>query len=151
LILASDDLNASKRVMRQMKELENRKEELEKALAEAEEPPPLLHPNMAEIYRQRISALHESLRSNETKAEAAEIVRTLVDRVTLVPEEGLLSVVLRGDLAAMLRFAAGKKKPDLLSEVGLIGDLLSPTSMVAGTRNTRFLRLAEGVIPQLAA
>ncbi len=39
LILASDDLEASKRVMRQMKELENRKEELEKVLTEAEEPP----------------------------------------------------------------------------------------------------------------
>ncbi|PWB83012.1 MAG: resolvase, partial [Methylocystaceae bacterium] len=133
LILASDDLETSKRVMRQMKELENRKEELEKALAEAEEPPPFLHPNMADIYRQRISALHESLRSDETKAEAAEIVRTLIDRVTLVPEEGRLAIVLRGDLAAMLRFAAGKKKPDVLSEVGLIGDLLSPVSVVAGT------------------
>ncbi|RWL19282.1 MAG: hypothetical protein E5X68_32370, partial [Mesorhizobium sp.] len=29
----------------------------------AEEPPPLLHPNMAEIYRQRIAALHESLQA----------------------------------------------------------------------------------------
>jgi hypothetical protein len=29
---------------------------------------------MADIYRQRIAALHESLRSDETKAEAAEIV-----------------------------------------------------------------------------
>ncbi len=67
-----------------------------------------------------------------------EIVRTLVDRVTLVPEEGRLAVVLRGDLAAMLLFAAGKKKPDVLSEVGLIGDLLSPTSMVAGTRCDRW-------------
>ncbi len=95
--------------------------------------------------------LNESLQSDETKAEAAEIVRTLVDRVTLVPEEGRLAVVLRGDLAAMLRFAAGKKKPDVLSEVGLVGDLLSPTSMVAGTRNTRFLRLVEGSIPRLAA
>ena len=43
LILASDDIDASKRVMKQMKELETRKEDLEKALAEAVEPPPLLH------------------------------------------------------------------------------------------------------------
>jgi site-specific DNA recombinase len=106
---------------------------------------------MAEIYRQRISALHESLQSDETKAEAAEIVRALVDQVTLVPEDGRLAIVLRGDLAGMLRFAAGKKKPDVLSEVGLIGDMLSPTSVVAGTRNTRFLRLVENVIPKLAA
>ncbi len=40
-------------------------------LARATEPPPLLHPNMAELYRQRIAALHERLQSEETKAEAA--------------------------------------------------------------------------------
>jgi lysyl-tRNA synthetase class I len=40
LILASDDVDASKRVMRQMTEMEKRKEELEATLAEAEEPPP---------------------------------------------------------------------------------------------------------------
>ena len=36
LILASDDVDASKRVMRQMTEMEKRKEELEAKLAEAE-------------------------------------------------------------------------------------------------------------------
>ncbi|WP_256570584.1 hypothetical protein [Bradyrhizobium sp. CCGUVB1N3] len=32
--------------------------------------------------------------------------RTLVDQVTLVPDEVGLAIVLRGDLAAILRFAA---------------------------------------------
>ncbi|RWO24876.1 MAG: recombinase family protein [Mesorhizobium sp.] len=133
LILASDDIDASKRVMKQMKELETRKEDLEKALAEAVEPPPLLHPNMAEIYRQRISTLYESLQSEDGKAEAAEVFRTLVDQVTLVPTEDELAIVLRGDLAALLRFAANKKNPDVLSEAGALGALLSQESLVAGT------------------
>ena len=133
LILASDDIDASKRVMKQMKELETRKEYLEKALAEAVEPPPLLHPNVAEIYRQRISTLYESLRGEGGKAEAAEAFRTLVDQVTLVPTEDELAIVLRGDLAAILRFAANKKNPNVLSDAGVLDALLSQESLVAGT------------------
>jgi hypothetical protein len=37
-----------------------------------------------------------------------------------------------GDLAAILSFAAGTRKPDHLSEAGLPGDLVSPGSLVAG-------------------
>ena len=36
-------------------------------------------------------------------------------------------------LAAILTFAANKKRPDFLSEAGLLGDLISPLSVVAGT------------------
>ncbi|MGB8843560.1 MAG: recombinase family protein [Aliidongia sp.] len=115
-----------------MKRLEARKAELAGLLANAEEPPPLLHPNMAEIYRQRISTLYESLQDEATKAEAAETFRMLVDQVTLMPETDTLAIILRGDLAAMLTFASNKKKPDFLSEAGLLGDLVSPVSVVAG-------------------
>ncbi|WP_183709956.1 hypothetical protein [Bradyrhizobium sp. ERR14] len=115
--------------------LEARKAELTELLVNAEVPPPLLHPNMAEIYRQRIAALYESLQSENGRAEAAEVFRTLVDQVTLVPDAKELVIVLRGDLAGVLRFAA-KKNPDVLSEVGLLGALLSQESLVAGTRNT---------------
>jgi site-specific DNA recombinase len=82
-----------------MKRLEARKAELTELLANAEEPPPLLHPNMAEIYRQRISVLYERLQDEATKAEAVDTFRTLVDQVTLVPETDTLAIILRGDLA----------------------------------------------------
>ncbi|WP_198400259.1 hypothetical protein [Bradyrhizobium pachyrhizi] len=112
--------------------LEARKAELTELLANAQVPPPLLHPNMAEIYRQRIATLYESLQSEDGKAEAAEVFRTLVDQVTLVPDAEELAIVLRGDLAAILRFAANKKNPDVLSEAGVLGALLSQESLVAG-------------------
>jgi site-specific DNA recombinase len=112
--------------------LETRKAELIDLLANAEETPPLLHPNMAEIFRRRISALHESLQGDDGKAEAAELFRTLVDQVTLVPDADKLAIVIRGDLAAMLRFAADKKNP-ALSEGGVLDRLLSQESLVAGT------------------
>jgi hypothetical protein len=84
---------------------------------------------MAEIYRQRISARYERLQSDDGRTEAAEVFRTSVDRVTLLPDGNELGIVLRGDLAAILSFAAGRKKPDLLSEAGLPGDLVSPGSV----------------------
>ncbi|MCC8958556.1 hypothetical protein H8B02_35580 [Bradyrhizobium sp. Pear77] len=120
--------------------LEARKAELVDLLANAEDPPPLLHPNMAGIYRHRVAALYENLQSEGERAEAAEVCRTLVDRVTLVPNGEQLAIILRGDLAAILRFAAGKKNPDFLSEAGALDGLLSQASVVAGRRNTRSLR-----------
>jgi site-specific DNA recombinase len=104
---------------------------LTEQLAAAEEPLPLLHSNMAMLYRERISALHESLQAEATRAEAAELLRSLVDQITLVPEAGALSIVLRGDLAALLSFASNKQKPSDLSAAGL--GLLVQGSLVAGT------------------
>ncbi|WGJ13236.1 hypothetical protein QEV83_10965 [Methylocapsa sp. D3K7] len=116
-----------------MKRLDARKVELKGQLANAKEPPPHPHPNMAEIYRQRIAALYESLQNEDGKAEAAEAFCALVDQVTLVPDEAELAIVLRGDLAAILRIAANKKNPDVLAEAGVLGASLSQESVVAGT------------------
>ncbi|WP_104494269.1 recombinase family protein [Paracoccus denitrificans] len=108
-----------------MKRLEARKAELTEKLANANEPPPLLHPNMAALYAQRIAELSENLQHEDSRAQAAEILRSLVDQVTLVPEGGELAIVLRGDLGAILRFAAGKKNPDFLSESEALDNLLA--------------------------
>jgi hypothetical protein len=92
-----------------IEKLEARKAELAEKLANAKEPPPLLHPNMAALYAQRISQLYEHLQDENGRAQAAETFRSLVDEVTLVPDNGELAIVLRGDLGAILRFAAGKR------------------------------------------
>jgi hypothetical protein len=44
-------------------------------------------------------------------------LRALVDRVDLMPENGELAIMLRGDLAAILSFAANKK-PGAISGTG---------------------------------
>ena len=116
-----------------MKRLEARKTELSRLLASAAEPPPLLHPNMAEIYRQRIDQLYEALQEDPERGKAAEMFRSLVDQVTLMPDDGELAIVLRGDLGAILRFAAGKRDPDFLAEAEALDILLSQGSLVAGT------------------
>ena len=107
--------------------LEDRKAELQRMLASASASVPLLHPNMALIYQRPISELHHSLSDEQLKQEAFEVLRSLVSEVRLVPEGKELAIVLQGDLAAMLSFAAGKEKPDLLADAGL-----SQSTLVAG-------------------
>lgn len=113
-----------------MRELEARQDEIETLIANMNEPPPLLHPNMAGIYRTRLAALHEARLRDETKAEAAEAIRALVDQVILVPEGGELAIVLRGDLAAMLTYAANRR-PGAVSGAGPDA-LATQASLVAG-------------------
>ena len=108
--------------------LEDRKAQLIDLIAAEAGPAPLLHPNMAAIYRGRVSELHAKLEGDETRFEAIEALRALVDDVRLVPDNSELAIVLRGDLAAMLTFASGKQKPGPLSGTGL-----SQVSLVAGT------------------
>jgi hypothetical protein len=64
------------------------KADLSERLAAADEPPPLLHPNMSKIYRQRGCGLHKRVQDQSTRLEAVEVLRQLVDQVTLVPEDG---------------------------------------------------------------
>ncbi len=63
--------------------------------------------------------------------EAREMVRGLVEEIRLVPDEGRLRIEVRGELAAILRLAAGArndKGADLM-----IDALYGRVKMVAGT------------------
>jgi DNA invertase Pin-like site-specific DNA recombinase len=91
--------------------LEARKAALTATLAQAEEPPPLLHPNMAMLYRERVAALHEALNQEEVRVEAAVILRSLISAIVLTPADGALGVALQGDLAGILAVAANAKRP----------------------------------------
>jgi hypothetical protein len=123
----------SKTIVRNMQALEARQEALEAELSQADSPPPLLHPNMAEVYHRQIRELHAALTSDRSKTEAAEILRMLIDAIVLTPEDGELSVYLKGDLAGILTLAQNKAKPlarvakgsgSLARQVTLVADLL---------------------------
>ncbi len=99
-----DDGDA-KVLVKRMKALEARQEMLGAELQQAVAPPPLLHPNMAEVYHRKIRELHLALNSEGSKTEAAEILRTLIDAIILTPEGGERSIHLKGDLAGILTLA----------------------------------------------
>ncbi|MDK1494400.1 recombinase family protein [Sinorhizobium sp. 7-81] len=115
---------AAERINEKMVGLEKRKKELSLMLETTEAPPPLLHPNLAKYYHEEIAALHDQLGNEETQGRAAQMLRTLVERIELVPNGEELAIVLRGDLAAILKFASGKKDPAFLAEAEVLEGLL---------------------------
>jgi DNA invertase Pin-like site-specific DNA recombinase len=111
----------------------NRKEELSRQLETADEPPPLLHPSMADLYRGKVQQLAEALEREDARTEASETLRGLIDSIVLIPEEGQLRIELRGNLATMLTAAQKtRRSPET-------GDLLVPVQLVAGARNQLYL------------
>ena len=110
----------------EMDALQARKEALLARLSTAEEPAPLLHPSMADLYRTKVEKLAAALQREDTRPEASEMLRGLIDSIVLTPDEGQLRIELRGNLAAMLTAAQQtKRSPDT-------GDLLVPVQLVAG-------------------
>jgi site-specific DNA recombinase len=75
-------------------------------------------------------------------------IRVLIERITLTPgaKRGRIAATLHGDLGTILEWTAQmQKKTPGASASGV------SVSVVAGARNTRFLRLVENSIPKLAA
>jgi hypothetical protein len=71
----------------EIKALDARRKELEIQLKAADEPPPLLHPAMADLYRTKIEELSSALQREDTRLEASEMIR-LIDSIVLIPDEG---------------------------------------------------------------
>lgn len=111
--------------------LEARQLQLQQDIAGARTFAPLLHPNLAEVYRQRVEHPHEALRDDGMRGDAFELIRSLIDEVRLVPEDGQLRVELRGELAGILALAIDRKDPGGLSPTGVAQQI----KVVAGARN----------------
>ena len=69
-----------------MSELEDRRSALLATEPQAS-PNVVLHPNTAALYSEKIENLVTSLNADDIRAEAGEILRSLVDRVVLTPDD----------------------------------------------------------------
>ncbi|MCJ8274358.1 MAG: zinc ribbon domain-containing protein [Psychrosphaera sp.] len=99
------------------------KDELIKIEAEREEtkitllkdtPKPIeIKANMAERYREKITNLCANLNQEDTRQEAADLIRNLVEKVTIQPDKygTQLELTLYGDLAGMLSLASDSEAP----------------------------------------
>jgi plasmid stabilization system protein ParE len=113
----------------ELSRLEARQDELRKRLANSEPDRPLVHPGLAELYRRKIVALHEALEDESTREEATELIRSLIDAIVLIPDDGRLRIEVRGDLAAILAFGEDRKNPSHVDR-----DSAKQIKMVAGVR-----------------
>ena len=116
--LITDDDAPVRSLKQELITLEARQLALQQELAVVDAPAPLIHPDLAEVYRQRVERLHGALQDQATRAEAFELIRSLIDEIRLVPEGGALQVELRGELAGILALAADSKKPGNHSTAG---------------------------------
>jgi site-specific DNA recombinase len=105
--------------------LEARKAELQSRL-NSPEIPELLHPRMADVYREKVGGLCLALEGEDSRTGAADAIRALVEAIVLEPDGEHLNITLKGDLAGMLSAARdSKRSPDT-------GDLLVQIKLVAG-------------------
>jgi site-specific DNA recombinase len=103
-----------------------RREQLEAQLAATEEPPPLLHPEMAKIYRTKVRELAKALQEPESRSEATEALRGLLDAIVLTPNASgeTLQIDLRGVWRPRWGATVQTKRPpesdDLFLQVSLV-------------------------------
>ena len=126
LDLMLDDEIAVEEGKAAMKALDSRRKELEAQLKSTDEPAPLLHPSMADLYRSKVEELAAALQREDTRLEASDTLRGLIESIVLTPETGQLRIELKGNLAAMLTVAQKTtRSPES-------GDLIVPVQLVAG-------------------
>ena len=83
-------------------ELAARKEALLRALEEPATSPIRLHPNLAQIYRQKIEQLHHALSDPAIRDEAVQILRGLIDRIVVQPAGDEIAIEITGEIARMV-------------------------------------------------
>ena len=124
--IAAAGINASLKT--RLLTAEARKVEIKGELATLDASPVVeLHPNLPEIFKRRVTELQEALNAGQDmRQEAAEILRALIDKIVLAPNEaGGLDIQLYGHLATVLSLAHSK------------GEAVTAL-VVAGARNQRY-------------
>lgn len=124
-------------LQQRLDELEVRRIELEQGIAAEPTSPLRLHPNLAEIYRRQVEQLQHALNNPAIRDEAAQILRGLIERVSISPAENGLEIEIVGEIAKMIELGIGnKRKQPILDET-----MRRSVKVVAGTCNHRELTL----------
>jgi hypothetical protein len=106
LAMLLDDVIPMEQGRAEMKVLEGRRLELVGQMETADEPPPLLHPNMAATLQQKVAFLAAALDGqSDNHVAAREALRDFLTAIVIPPGDALLEV--RGNLGKMLTAAAG--------------------------------------------
>ena len=101
-----------------------RRKELDRLLSETPRAPVLMHPSMSERYRTEVTELTRLLGCSDRRTEAADALRSLIDRIILTPNNDRTGLVvdLHGDLAGIINLAAdrdGKRRGTALDALTL--------------------------------
>jgi site-specific DNA recombinase len=92
----------------QLRSLEARKRDIDADLtAQQDNVEIVIHPNLPELYRKKVGRLQQALQYETTRPQVVEAIRSLVDRIEILPGEarGRCEVTIVGALAQILAFA----------------------------------------------
>jgi DNA invertase Pin-like site-specific DNA recombinase len=105
--------------------LEAERADLEARLATQPQPEPItIHPGLAEIYARKVSDLVGALNEDGTRKEAADLLRALIEKVILHPDQDAPNghrIELFGELAAILSLCNGDLATNAESPQGYCG------------------------------
>ena len=121
-------------LQRELAALEARQAQLAAQAAAPAPAPVAIHPNASEIYRKKVSELHDALTAEDTRAGAAEALRGLIDEIRVMPEDEGHAVEIVGELGALLQLASGNKNAASIHEAA------RSIKLVAGTCNQLYLK-----------
>lgn len=133
-------------------------EQLQALLEDKEEVPALLQPSMARHYQREVKSLIATLNVPETRREAAETLRGLIEKIVISPKEDGqgVHVDLYGSLAGILTIAASNKtkseKRELIQQVMSVAEGCDRQAsdmqevMVAGERSSEPLHMQNQVV-----
>ena len=95
----------------QLRRLETRKREIDVDLRPQQDRADVaIHPNLPELYRKKVAKLQQALQDEATRPQVFETIRSLVDRIEVLPgrARGHCEVTIVGALAQILAFARQK-------------------------------------------
>lgn len=127
-----------------LEQLEAKRTDLEALIARTPESLPYAHPNLPARWRAKVEALNGGLAAGDMGA--TEILRSLIDRVDLVPDGGKLRIDLHGEVAGMLAFC-GEDRPPRPTRTGRL--MAGSISLVAEERCQRYGRFESLVFRDL--
>ena len=133
-------------LLSELRKAEEQKADLVERLARIDLPEPELPKNLDEMYAERVRELETTIANPRLIQQAIDVIKILVEKVVVEerPEGGHV-LDLRGDLARLLTASAPNR------HWAGSGTLESSLDLVAGARNSRFLRLVESAVPRLVA
>ncbi|WP_093038009.1 recombinase family protein [Ruegeria marina] len=125
-----------------LEELEARISDLDATLREPAPVPVRLHPNLSELYRNKVAELAQTLSDPEIRTESLEIIRGLIERVIVLHEGECIVLELEGALTAMISLAQNDKSRPAAA---------CSEKVVAGGRSRRSRRAGAGKAKASAA
>jgi site-specific DNA recombinase len=128
-------------LQQRLDELEARRTEIEQSLAASPTAPVRLHPNVAQVYRRHVEQLQHALNHPEIRDEAMQVLRGLIEQVSIGPAENGLEIEIVGEIAKMVELGIGPN-----AKRANLDEMTRSVKVVAGARNQRYLHLDHAIL-----